>query len=185
MLIRTCMKNFPGEQHLLSGDNSNSKELSGKRIRSVSHEQGDSGVHICKEKCSVGLTNMVLGAHCRCYYALQWNSLVLHVASGTGRHDPGFPRSRSDPPNWWQCSWYRPALTPLINSSVHSHDSGFMYLLLKLGTGCSSYSSDSCWSPKGLGCPDGAFPLWEPSCNVTGLCPSGYTHQRSTAETLG
>lgn len=131
MLIRTCMKNFPGEQHLLSGDNSNSKELSGKRIRSVSNEQGDSVVHICKEKCSAGLTNMVLGAHCRCYYALRWNSLVLHVASGTGRHDPGFPRSRSDPP-----------------TGGSAHDTGQLSLLWLIPqcTHMTLVSCTCCWS---------------------------------------
>lgn len=64
------MKNFPGEQHLLSGGNSDSKELSGKRIRSVLHEQDDSVVHIRKEKRSPGLTNMILETHYMHYYML-------------------------------------------------------------------------------------------------------------------
>jgi len=64
------MKNFPGEQHLLSGGNSDSKELSGKRIQSVSHEQDDSVARIWKEKHSPGLTNVILETHYRCYYML-------------------------------------------------------------------------------------------------------------------
>ena len=70
MIIRACMKNFPGEQHLLSGGNSDSKELSGKRIQSVSHEQDDSVVHIWKEKHSPGLTNVILKTHYMHYYML-------------------------------------------------------------------------------------------------------------------
>lgn len=60
------MTNFPGEQHLLSGDNSDSKELSGRRALSVSHEQDDSVVHIWKEKRFPGLANVVLEVHSMC-----------------------------------------------------------------------------------------------------------------------
>lgn len=70
MIIRACMKNFPGEQHLLSGGNSDSKELFGKRIQSVSHEQDDSVIHIGKGKHSAGLTNVILETHYMHYCVL-------------------------------------------------------------------------------------------------------------------
>lgn len=89
-------KNFPGEQHLLSGGNSDSKELFGRRIQSVSHEEDDSVIHIGKEKHSAGLPNVILETHYMHYCVLLWSSWHRAVWMASGSHSP-VSSSRRDP----------------------------------------------------------------------------------------
>lgn len=148
MIIRACMKNFPGEQHLLTGDNSDSKELFGKRIQSVSHEQDDSVIHIGKEKHSAGLTNVILETHYMHYCVLSWSSWHSAMRTVSGSHGP-VSSSRSDPKPP-QCQGCTQTLLPvpfLRGSTCGSH---FSQLGIKQSLGVTAKDNGNCSVLTGL-----------------------------------